>query len=84
VIIHTHAHSKHIPAETFWGVRVAVADLLSDNPSRTSAQILAEQLKTEKDPRALFHIAEACGAFRHALLREALLEVWGRGVELYR
>ena len=84
MIIHTHAYSKNIPAEPFWGVRVAVADLLSDNPSRTSAQILAEQLKTEKDPRALFHIAEACGAFRHALLREALLEVWGREVELYR
>ncbi len=76
--------SKHLPAESFWGVRVAVADLLSDNPSRCSAQILAEQLKSEKDPRALFHIAEACGAFRHALLREALLDVMGRGVTLYR
>lgn len=65
-------------------MRVAVADLLSDNPSRPSAQILAEQLKSEKDPRALYHIAEACGSFRHALLREALLEVLGRGVKLYR
>ncbi|EWM30660.1 peptidase m1 membrane alanine aminopeptidase [Nannochloropsis gaditana] len=75
---------EHLPAEPFWGVRVAVADVLGDNPSRASAQILGELLRAEKDPRALHHIAEACGAFRHPLLRDALLDVWTRQWDLYR
>jgi hypothetical protein len=31
---------KHIGSEPFWGVRVAVAEALSDAPSNTAADIL--------------------------------------------
>lgn len=37
---HTTHPSKHIAAEPFWGVRVAVAEALSDAPSNASAAIL--------------------------------------------
>ena len=37
---HVVPPSKHIAAEAFWGVRVAVGEALSDAPSNASAAIL--------------------------------------------
>lgn len=49
---------KIVCKEKFYGVRVAVADLLSKAPSRWSAEILRLLLTSEKDPKALHLIAE--------------------------
>ncbi len=63
--------------EHFWGVRSAIAEALLDSRSPEAVGPLVAMLDAERDPRVMRTVARACGGWRDARLREALLRFLG-------
>jgi aminopeptidase N len=60
--------------ESFWGVRVAVAQWLAKSKRAEAIPVLAAMLAAEREPKVMRYLAKAAGAMRHASLRAALLD----------
>jgi len=65
-------------AESFWGVRVAVAKALAASLSADAAGELAGMLLAEKDDKAKPAIAQACAGVRDTRVHDALLALLER------
>lgn len=60
--------------ERFWGVRLHAYRCLGKVGHEGAFRILADLLSDEQDPMVLEGAANACGTFRHLILREAILK----------
>ncbi|KAI9140970.1 peptidase family M1-domain-containing protein [Paraphysoderma sedebokerense] len=72
-----------IKEEKFFGVRTHVASALSESKTPYAIDILADMLKSEDHPMALWSIASAC-YIRHSKIRDAAKYVLGKNGIGYR
>ncbi|KAL1924657.1 uncharacterized protein VTP21DRAFT_4311 [Calcarisporiella thermophila] len=72
-----------VEKESFYGVRIRVAEFLSASKSAFGLEILAEMLERERNPLALLPIVMACN-MRDERIRQALLKFLQRPELPYR
>lgn len=70
--------------EGFWGVRVALAEALSEAGTETAIVILASLLASETDPMVLESLIRAAAKFRDARIQNAIEHRLDAGIGYYR
>ncbi|MBX3475364.1 MAG: M1 family metallopeptidase [Planctomycetes bacterium] len=70
--------------EKFWGVRVRMAEALSDSNTQAALEVLCGLVAHEKDGRVCEAVVRACGRFRDEAARAALQTFLKSGPKLPR
>jgi aminopeptidase N len=68
-------------SEPHWGVRMVMARALGDCGAQEAAEVLAEKLASESEPKVMKFLTEACGKYRDPTVAAAL-RTWLAGKEL--